>query len=867
MRKLFLLALTGLFVSCSQAPSQLEPSKVFGLLEIQFHNIQGKISSSTEYIPFASRNSSLKTPGLASANLPVVTPNGSATTGDANGQRYITATYNISNPVSGTNFTNLTFHAVKVNSTTLGALSVGNTALRNIKDLDGNLMPTASIAEGILPGHKVNIGVGGTLIVDANGADFNHVPATDSNTVQAAADASTLGVGNVTPLDYAFTARQSATSPARAIAAGGTGIVTLGYNYPVGTNPTTPQSFSVTYLVTDESETRVTRSLEESNQNTADVCARATAASATKIFVLGAALSPQVCPNVTITNVTPDSTPPTVQQTTPTGSDVDTTTIQVRFSEAMNQTSVSLTSNPALISELSNWNADSTVAEWRVAFTASTSYTLTVTGQDLAGNGVTTPSNSWSVTTKAPASANTTNDSFFSGLGGTAAVADFFDSSDEGTIRAALESNGMHYTVLNPVGIAANRPFSTRAIDDCSSRFTVTEGNTWYHIKTVNGIPTNTGSYFIDNLGRPQKAVMKAPPIAAGIRSTSCQSAVGKLDFPSGYDGGHLLASQLGGWGKRLNLVPQNSNFNRGNWVQIENQFAKCSTLPIGSLRYEVSLYYPNDSTNTPSTFTLNISVNTASISETFENTDGGGLDGTIKRERVVTWLIAQGCGDPILFNLKLTSGDPTNFVDTYPDPQPADYTPPSISYSLFYTEDNVEVTSINPLYCQQQRVYTLNYRSTDSGKVFAKSNDFKVTGRPCKYELSGRASVTSYNHDANGAIIDLQLSAGLTVYPREFPGASSAKVYENGTDTGISWDLSALKQDQSTGASYSSGFASKGSSYGMHEITIKAFDTANKTYLADFNYSFTPARLSYKIYITRAGELCPATADSCSGD
>jgi DNA/RNA endonuclease G (NUC1) len=79
------------------------------------------------------------------------------------------------------------------------------------------------------------------------------------------------------------------------------------------------------------------------------------------------------------------------------------------------------------------------------------------------------------------------------------------------------------------------------------------------------------------------------------VRNNDCQGKVGgwgDTASPSNeYDGGHMIGSQLGGWGKRANMVPQVANFNRGNWAQIENTLADCGALVAGHLRYVVTVH------------------------------------------------------------------------------------------------------------------------------------------------------------------------------------------------------------------------------------------------------------------------------------
>ena len=140
------------------------------------------------------------------------------------------------------------------------------------------------------------------------------------------------------------------------------------------------------------------------------------------------------------------------------------------------------------------------------------------------------------------------------------------------------------------------------------------------------------------------------PPIAAEARSTSCQSSVGQwgdAETPSNdYDGGHLIGSQLGGWGKRANLVPQDANFNRGNWAVLENKMADCAGLPNGRFRYYISVGYSNGTKVVPSSFGMQLTNQSSgsSISLSFSNTDGGGSSGVSEKNRGVTFLTNNGC-------------------------------------------------------------------------------------------------------------------------------------------------------------------------------------------------------------------------------
>jgi hypothetical protein len=124
---------------------------------------------------------------------------------------------------------------------------------------------------------------------------------------------------------------------------------------------------------------------------------------------------------------------------------------------------------------------------------------------------------------------------------------------------------------------------------------------------------------------------------------------VGKWGDDSGtadYDGGHMLGSQLGGYGKRLNMVPQIANFNRGNWVQLENKAARCVVLQPGRLVYWVGVSYANTTELIPNTMSqyLEDTQTNAAIEVTFDNAAAGRPNGWAERDRGVQSLSQLGC-------------------------------------------------------------------------------------------------------------------------------------------------------------------------------------------------------------------------------
>ncbi len=214
-------------------------------------------------------------------------------------------------------------------------------------------------------------------------------------------------------------------------------------------------------------------------------------------------------------------------------------------------------------------------------------------------------------------------------FGGPNEVMEFFETHSEEEIQRTLAPYGVKYV-------------TDGLISDCPQYFPSGDRNIWHSL--------NGEYYFIDGSGRPSRAYANLPPIATEARSDSCQASVGQwgdaANPSNDYDGGHLIGSQLGGWGKRANLVPQDANFNRGTWVTLENKMAKCASLPNGRMRYTIGVSYPNSTTLIPNTMTMEIRNQStgSSVFMSFANTDGGGPNGTTEKNRGVNFLTSQGC-------------------------------------------------------------------------------------------------------------------------------------------------------------------------------------------------------------------------------
>jgi hypothetical protein len=218
-------------------------------------------------------------------------------------------------------------------------------------------------------------------------------------------------------------------------------------------------------------------------------------------------------------------------------------------------------------------------------------------------------------------------------LGGPSGLMEFLSTSDAESIRDTLAAYGVGYEL---------HATDDKNIADCPQYFPSSDRNKYHSFDGEH--------YYIDGSGRPQRAYKYLPPVAAASRNQTCQSNVGRwgdAENPSNdYDGGHMIGAQLGGWGARANLVPQDANFNQGNWNQVEGAMAKCRVLPSNRMFYQVILGYANGSTLIPNSWRLYMEdrVQLDNITLNFTNTDLGGSSGNSERTRGINYLSAQGC-------------------------------------------------------------------------------------------------------------------------------------------------------------------------------------------------------------------------------
>lgn len=153
---------------------------------------------------------------------------------------------------------------------------------------------------------------------------------------------------------------------------------------------------------------------------------------------------------------------------------------------------------------------------------------------------------------------------------------------------------------------ASNGNSSVRADGLTIERVQVGSKGNWD--RTVNGDLkphtayelSNGHTYITDASGRVS-AVEGKLDLSTMDRNTYQQCKVGHCGNP-GDDGGHLIASSLGGAGDKINIVPQASTLNRGDWKAMENSLR--DELKAGkSVSVKVEVKYPPGDGVRPSEF------------------------------------------------------------------------------------------------------------------------------------------------------------------------------------------------------------------------------------------------------------------------
>ena len=225
--------------------------------------------------------------------------------------------------------------------------------------------------------------------------------------------------------------------------------------------------------------------------------------------------------------------------------------------------------------------------------------------------------------------------------GGVDGLTRLLRTSTDAELAARFARYGMAFEVIDRTPLEDSTVAGFQDITACPQLFPTADRTKWFRLVGAGGAE----DHYIDSRGRPATAFKSLGPITTAARQTTCQTNVGNWGVPAAdYDGGHLIGSQLGGWGGRANLVPQHYNFNRGNWLRIENALALCGRLGSGAVEYHVDVDYPSSTALTPSQFHADVKIGGVWKSADFTNASSGGSNGTSQATSMVSWLQSKGC-------------------------------------------------------------------------------------------------------------------------------------------------------------------------------------------------------------------------------
>jgi DNA/RNA non-specific endonuclease len=212
------------------------------------------------------------------------------------------------------------------------------------------------------------------------------------------------------------------------------------------------------------------------------------------------------------------------------------------------------------------------------------------------------------------------------------------DGTDQAAAVDLFNEYGINYTPKTTTRV------QTRAVDTTSN----TNIETYCGKRFASSLfksyqtPASGGSYYIEAAGRPGSVEFTAKN-TNGIADDACRLAVGNYGVvPANYQGGHMWGNQLGGYTKRLNLAPQISGFNTGNWRVAETSVKVCATRGIVAKVF-VRVEY-TDTTETPSTWTMNVTIGTNNIVRTFQNATAGGPSGLQSQQDITAFVRGLGC-------------------------------------------------------------------------------------------------------------------------------------------------------------------------------------------------------------------------------
>ncbi len=199
--------------------------------------------------------------------------------------KYILRTFAFTN-TTNTALNNLTLYAYHQS-----ANNKGGTAIKNLVNFAGGNVNDAQNAQSLLPTHGMS--GNGTVSIVAGREDLQVFQTSEAAGVQTQSQTASIISSNDRVLEYGFVTRSLAITGGRTIGAANCntvadancnrGQVTVAYKIP-SASANTAYGFSATFVLTTESDTRVSRSPEES---TLAAAARATALAASQVVLVG----------------------------------------------------------------------------------------------------------------------------------------------------------------------------------------------------------------------------------------------------------------------------------------------------------------------------------------------------------------------------------------------------------------------------------------------------------------------------------------------------------------------------------------------------------------------------------------------------
>ncbi len=252
MKRISLVAALAFGLVACPNTAEVKPSNVLGVVQLKFSENGSGLQAQFATVLPDSRITFNASPTCVTAIDAI--PN----------TRYMKCTYTFTN--NGAAIPNLMLYAYNQNGQ-----SIGGTAIKNMTNFAFGALNNMQTAQRFLPTHGTNSS-GVTVTNEADLALFTSQQASD---LDATATPSVITAAD-TVLEYGFIARN--TSNTRAIAANGTGSVTVAYkildsDITKAVNAT-PYGFTLNFVLASEDTARVTRSAEET---TATADARATA--------------------------------------------------------------------------------------------------------------------------------------------------------------------------------------------------------------------------------------------------------------------------------------------------------------------------------------------------------------------------------------------------------------------------------------------------------------------------------------------------------------------------------------------------------------------------------------------------------------